>query len=174
MNAADSVPPTGIAAFLLERTRGLRFATRRGLSHRNLWDPSQSSLNDRNQHPEDAVKPGRRLRFAPLLFALIAAAANAAGIRVDEPRDGEVVYDVNGKVFVNAELGEGELWSDLRFRLLMDGRPVSDVKYVPVFHLRDVPPGEHVVQAQTLDREGAVLATSDPVRFEMRTELEPE
>jgi hypothetical protein len=108
-----------------------------------------------------------------LLFSLIAAAANAAGIRVDEPRDGEVVYDVNGKVFVNAELGEGELWSDLRFRLLLDGKPASDVKYVPVFQVR-VPPGEHIVQAQTLDREGAVLATSDPVRFEMRTELEPE
>jgi hypothetical protein len=120
------------------------------------------------------VRPARRPFLAPLLFALIAATANAAGIRVDEPRDGEVVYDVNGKVFVNAELGEGELWSDFRFRLLMDGKPASDIKYVPVFHVRDVPPGEHVVQAQSLDREGAVLETSDPVRFEMRTELEPE
>jgi hypothetical protein len=105
-----------------------------------------------------------------LLIGLMAAlASNAAGIRVDVPEDGAVVYDVNGKLFVDVELAQTELWPDLRFRLLMDGEPVSDIKYVPVFHLRDVPAGDHLLIAQVLDAHGNVLQTSEPVRFTMRT-----
>jgi hypothetical protein len=49
----------------------------------------------------------------------------------------------------------------------MDGRPVTETSFVPVFRLRDVAAGSHRLVAQIIDSSGTVLATSEPVAFRM-------
>ena len=56
---------------------------------------------------------------------LIPEATAANNIRINEPRDGQVVYDTTEPLIVEAELGETNLVSTVRFKLLMDGEPVG-------------------------------------------------
>lgn len=112
-----------------------------------------------------------RVRYAAAALALAILASGlsfADGIRIDRPQEGEVVYDISGNLFVEAELAEIDASPDMRFRLLMDGRPITPDGYVTVFPLDDVPPGPHVLHAQIVDPSGKVMHTSDPVGFVMR------
>jgi hypothetical protein len=85
-----------------------------------------------------------------------------------------VVEDVSGSVFVDVELGESDLQPDMRFRLKMDGRPVTPIAYVPVFRLHDVSTGPHVLEALIVDPQGKVLQKSAPIRFRMVRKPGPE
>lgn len=107
---------------------------------------------------------------AGLTAALIAISASATDVRITSPQNGDVIRDLSGSLFVEVSLGERDLKPDMRFRLLMDGRPVTPVAYVPVFRLHDVPPGQHELRAQIVDQQGDVMLTSEPVRFRMLRE----
>lgn len=123
----------------------------------------------------DSCRASARWRHA--LFTawllLLSLCAHADAIRIDRPHTGAVVHDVSGTLFVEAELGETMSAPDMRFRLLMDGVPVTRDSYLPVYTLRDVPEGRHWLEILIVDRSGRVLERSTPVSFEMVHEAGP-
>ncbi len=108
-----------------------------------------------------------------LLGALTATPAVAAGFRIDTPKDGAVINDVAGNLLVETELEQTDLAPRMRFRALLDGKPATPSSYVPIFRLRDIPPGWHELEVQIVDPDDNVIVTSDPVRFEMRRNAGP-
>lgn len=105
-----------------------------------------------------------------LIVSLAAAPVAAAGFRIDNPKDGAVISDVAGNLSVDTEFEQTDLVPRMRFRALLDGKPVTPLSYVPVFRLRDIPSGRHELQVEILDPDGNVIERSDPVKFEMRRE----
>lgn len=108
-----------------------------------------------------------------LVGSLAAPPAVAAGFRIDTPKDGAVVNDVAGNLLVETDLEQTNLAPRMRFRALLDGKPVTPSSYVPIFRLRDIPPGWHELEVQIVDPDGNVIDTSDPVTFEMRRNAGP-
>lgn len=108
-----------------------------------------------------------------LAGSLMTTPVVAAGFRIDNPTDGAVINDVTGNLLVDTEFEQTDLAPRMRFRALLDGKPVTPSSYVPIFRLRDIPPGWHELRVQIVDPDDSVIETSDPVKFEMRRSAGP-
>lgn len=129
-------------------------------------------------HPHSRSSAFCRARFglvvaSVLIASLAATPAAAAGFRIDNPKDGAVINDVAGNLSVDTEFEQTDLVPRMRFRALLDGKPVTPSSYVPIFRLRDIPPGWHELEVQIVDPDDKVIETSDPVKFEMRRNAGP-
>jgi hypothetical protein len=93
---------------------------------------------------------------------LFATTALAGQIAIVSPRSGDAVGDAEGRVPVtlNASLANGE-----RVRLLLNGIVVPAAGQGDRVVLMNVERGEHRLEAEVVDDNGAVVATSVPVTF---------
>lgn len=108
-----------------------------------------------------------------LIASLMATPVVAAGFRIDKPVDGAVIHDVAGNLLVETDLEQTDLAPRMRFRVLLDGKPVAPLSYVPVFRLRDIPSGHRELLVEIVDSDGNLIERSDPVKFEMRRSAGP-
>jgi hypothetical protein len=95
--------------------------------------------------------------------ALSSAAAAYASISIMQPSRDETIFDNAGRVDVRLALTP-ELHGADRVALLLDGREVA-VRSAVRFTLREIPRGEHRLEAWVLAEDGRVLAKSATVVF---------
>ncbi|HZP92059.1 MAG TPA: hypothetical protein VFB20_04160 [Burkholderiales bacterium] len=105
----------------------------------------------------------RRLSL-PALLLIFATAAQAAGVSIVSPQQGETVHDNLGKVRVALSFDGG---AANKVRLVMDGAPLPDEYKGAIIRLENIERGEHVLVAQLLDEDGNVVTSSAPVTFYM-------
>ena len=101
-----------------------------------------------------------------LLFALVLGAAplaHAAEIAIVQPASEQTVHSNAGDVQVEVRVSGAAPGS--RVRLVVDGAARPAERAAGAITLRGLDRGTHVVQAELLDADGAVLATSQPVTF---------
>lgn len=100
--------------------------------------------------------------FLAALACLFATTALAGQIAIVSPRTGDAVGDAEGRVAVtlNASLANGE-----RVRLLLNGVVVPAAGEGDRVLLLNVERGEHRLEAEVVDGNGSVVATSMPVTF---------
>ena len=97
----------------------------------------------------------RALAAAPL--------ARAAEIVITPPAPEETIHSNRGEVRVNAKtLGAAP---GTHVRLRVDGAVVPNTADGPTITLYGIERGSHVLKAELLDADGAVIATSQPVTF---------
>ena len=108
-------------------------------------------------------------RFFMLLAVLAAgwlgmSVAVAGDIEIFQPGHEETVHDNSGNVTVEimAVLDRGQ-----RIRLLIDGASAAPDSRNLTFNLEGIDRGTHTLKALILDREGTVVAESEPVVFYM-------
>lgn len=86
-------------------------------------------------------------------------------VKITEPTD-EYTYvnnesgDIVVKLALAPELQEGNF-----VQILFDGAPVGKPQATTSLKIQNIDRGEHTVQAQILDASGAVIATSNKVKF---------
>jgi hypothetical protein len=112
----------------------------------------------------------RRVATAILVLCLAAGLAPAAlaqgvTVAIGRPAQDETVHDNQGNVSVLVGV-EPTLAPGNQVVLLVDGRSVGR-QNGPVFALTSIDRGTHTLQAQVLDANGNMLATSAPVTFHM-------
>lgn len=103
-----------------------------------------------------------RRTFLAVLACLAATTAIAGRVAIESPRAGETVVDPDGRIPVtlNSSLASGE-----RLRVLLNGVAVEAAGQGGRLMLLNVDRGEHRLEAEVVDGNGAVVATSLPVTF---------
>lgn len=96
------------------------------------------------------------LSFAPMP----SHAQSVAAISITEPRAGATIHDNDGNVPIVVTLRAGGL-----IVVLLDGKPYGPRQNGTSFVLQDVDRGEHTLQVQLVDADGAVVASSAAVTF---------
>ncbi len=98
------------------------------------------------------------------LLALGAAPlARAATVAIVQPAAQETVHNNSGDVLVEVRVTDAAPGS--RVRLIVDGAARPGADGGTQFALQGLERGAHVVKAELLGADGAVLATSPPVTF---------
>jgi hypothetical protein len=102
------------------------------------------------------------------LAALLAGSAWGASyeaIRIVAPTDDATVHDNSGKLVVVVQVTPPLAAGD-RITLLIDGSAVASAAATR-FELQGVDRGTHRLEAQVIDADGGIAASSAPVRFQM-------
>jgi hypothetical protein len=93
---------------------------------------------------------------------------NRSGVSIVSPRNEETIHDNTGRVAVTVAIRNGDsLAAGGAIRVLLNGRPFGPDQRTSSFALEDVERGEHVLQVQLTNAAGAVVATSESVKFYM-------
>ncbi len=89
------------------------------------------------------------------------AAAQYRSLRITAPANDSTVHDNSGNLVVRASVSPPLAAGD-RLHLFIDGAPAGEARS-GIFHLADVPRGEHTLEVEVRDAGGAVLLRSAPV-----------
>lgn len=122
-------------------------------------------MRSRNLH--DVARASAARLCALVLLALLAVGAaplaRAAEIAIVQPASEQTIHSNAGDVQVHIRASGAAPGS--RVRLIVDGVAQPEVHGAGAITLRGLDRGTHVVRAELLGADGAVLATSRPVTF---------
>jgi hypothetical protein len=115
------------------------------------------------------------IRVAPPPAATAARPAAEPGylpyrqVTIDSPAEDEVLWNIEGQLDVTFTV-DPPLQAGHRLQLYLDGEPVAtlDPDSSNQTRLSAVYRGAHTLEAEVVDREGASLLRSEPLRFSVR------
>lgn len=87
----------------------------------------------------------------------------AASVRIVRPAAEETIHDNNGVVTVKWAAGQSA--GVTGFRLVLDGKPLSELQTGSSYTFQGVERGTHTVQVLAVDRNGREIAASGVVTF---------
>ena len=107
----------------------------------------------------------RGIVLASLLALGAAPLARAGEIAITQPAPEETIHSNRGEVLVNVQTLSATPGTHVRLRV--DGAVVSNTARGPTITLHGIERGSHVLKAELLGADGAVIAASQPVTFFM-------